>query len=577
MSSVYKQIYKSLLYEKAAVSVLFFLSCLGSFMYFFVQVSIDGNLTHLTYKKAMALTINSSEKEFLIALHSNQILATTFLIILSLIAAFAFYMFYKKYYRNHIKEIGCYKAFGYSNKQIIVVVFFITSSLSFIAFIVGFVLGWICSDVLLQLYRSSFDIELLQKGIFPSNLGIGFLFIVVLSGIMAIVPYYKFLKLEPSSLLRNFPEEHQNEWEVFINHKLSYVAPVKYRSSLRMILRKPFAVALVFLSVSFFTVLWIISISLNLSSQYIYETQTLGRSYKYDIQLEEYQQPYQSLKGDSNFYLNGKIGISWRGNVINQQAIGFHKKTNLFQLYTLDHKELFLPKDKEVYINEALSELYGIRQNDFIDILVNNKNYKVKVAAIVKNAEINTIYLSETQLASILSLDEPIYNGILSNTIPKEYQNELIITEKERLALLQKNNVSNRISAVINQLLGCVTGCLLLYLVILLNFQECRRNILILNMLGYTAKSINKMLISIYKPLMNVAFVIMLPLSIIVCQFIQKKLSIETGDYIPFQTNLIIIVGIWLLLNLLYHLIQLRFNNKVANIQTTEQTKKYIM
>lgn len=576
MSSVYKQIYKSLLYEKAAVSVLFFLSCLGSFMYFFVQVSIDGNLTHLTYKKAMALTINSSEKEFLIALHSNQILATTFLIILSLIAAFAFYMFYKKYYRNHIKEIGCYKAFGYSNKQIIVVVFFITSSLSFIAFIVGFVLGWICSDVLLQLYRSSFNIELLQKGIFPSNLGIGFLFIVVLSGIMAILPYYKFLKFELSSLLRNFPEEHQNKWGDFISHKLSYAFPVKYRSSFRITLRKPFSVALIFLSVGFFTVLWIMSISLNFSSQYIYEAQTLGRSYKYDIQLEEYQ-PYHPLKEDNTFYLSSKFAILWKGNVVNQQAIGFHKKTNLFQFYTLNHKELFLPKDKEVYINEALSELYGIRQNDHIEILVNNKNYKVKVAAIVKNAEINTIYLSETQLASILSLNKPIYNGILSNTIPKEYQNKFIITEKERLALLQKNNVSNRISAVINQLLGCVTGCLLLYLVILLNFQDCTRNILILNMLGYTAKSINKMLISIYKPIMNVAFVIMLPISIMVCQFIQKKLSIETGDYIPFQTNLIIIGGIWLLLNLLYHLIQLRFNDKVANIQTTEQTKKYIM
>jgi len=576
MSSVYKQIYKSLLYEKAAVSVLFFLSCLGSFMYFFVQVSIDGNLTHLTYKKAMGLTINSSEKDFLIALHSNQILATTFLIILSLIAAFAFYMFYKKYYRNHIKEIGCFKVFGYSNKQIIVVVFFINVSLSFIAFIVGFVLGWICSDVLLQLYRSSFDIELLQKGIFPSNLGIGFLLIVVLSGIMAILPYYKLLKFELSSLLRNFPEEHQNKWGDFIRHKLSYAFPVKYRSSFRITLRKPFSIALIFLSVGFFTVLWIMSISLNFSSQYIYEAQTLGRSYKYDIQLEEYQ-PYHPLKEDNTFYLSSKVGILWKGNVVNQQAIGFHKKTNLFQFYTLDNKELFLPKDKEVYINEALSELYGIRQNDHIEILVNNKNYKVKVAAIVKNAEINTIYLSETQLASILSLNEPIYNGILSNTIPKEYQNKFIITEKERLALLQKNNVSNRISAVINQLLGCVTGCLLLYLVILLNFQDCTRNILILNMLGYTAKSINKMLISIYKPLMNVAFVIMLPLSIMVCQFIQKKLSIETGDYIPFQTNLIIIGGIWLLLNLLYHLIQLRFNDKVANIQTTEQTKKYIM
>lgn len=94
----------------------------------------------------------------------------------------------------------------------------------------------------------------------------------------------------------------------------------------------------------FFTVLWIISISLNLSSQYIYETQTLGRSYKYDIQLEEYQQPYQSLKGDSNFYLNGKIGISWRGNVINQQAIGFHKKNEFVSTLYIRSQGTFLTK-----------------------------------------------------------------------------------------------------------------------------------------------------------------------------------------------------------------------------------------
>ncbi|KUF36745.1 MULTISPECIES: FtsX-like permease family protein [Lysinibacillus] len=576
MSSVFKQIFKSLLCEKATMSVLFFLSCLGSFMYFFVQVSIDGNLKHLAYNKANGILINSSQKELLIALHSNQILAATFLIIFSVIAAFAFYMFFLKYYRNHLKEIGCYKAFGCSNKQIIAVMFFINSSLSFIAFIVGFILGWICSDVLLQLYRSSFDIESLQKGIFPSNLAIGFLFIVVLSGIMAIVPYYKFLKFDISSLLCNFPEEHQNKWIVFISNKLSNAVPIKYRRSFRIALRKPLAVSLLFLSVGCFTVLWIMSMSLHFSSQYIYETQTLGRSYKYDIQFENYQ-PYHPLEEDSTFYLRSNVKISWKGNEINQQAIGFHKKPNLFQFYTLDHKELFLPKEKEVYINEALSELYGIRQNDYIEVNIKHKIYKLKVAAIVGNAENKTIYLSEPQLASMLSIKESSYNGILSNTVPKQYENKSIITEKERLAYLQKNNVSNKISAVINQLLGCMIGCLLLYLVILLNFQDCTRNILILNMLGYSAKSINKMLISIYKPLLNVAFIIMVSLSVIVCQFIQKSLSIKTGDYIPFQTNLFIIGGIWLLLNLLYHLIHCRFNNKIEKIQNAEQTKKYIL
>lgn len=282
-----------------------------------------------------------------------------------------------------------------------------------------------------------FDIESLQKGIFPSNLAIGFLFIVVLSGIMAIVPYYKFLKFDISSLLCNFPEEHQNKWIVFISNKLSNAVPIKYRRSFRIALRKPLAVSLLFLSVGCFTVLWIMSMSLHFSSQYIYETQTLGRSYKYDIQFENYQ-PYHPLEEDSTFYLRSNVKISWKGNEINQQAIGFHKKPNLFQFYTLDHKELFLPKEKEVYINEALSELYGIRQNDYIEVNIKHKIYKLKVAAIVGNAENKTIYLSEPQLASMLSIKESSYNGILSNTVPKQYENKSIITEKERLAYLQK-------------------------------------------------------------------------------------------------------------------------------------------
>lgn len=576
MSSVYKQITKSLLAEKALISALFFLSCLGSFMYFFVQVSIDGNLRHLTYKKTNGLSLNSTEKEFLIALHSNQILASTFLIILSCITAFAFYMFFKRYYRQHINEIGCYKAYGYSNKTIIAVVFYVNSSLSFIAFLIGFLLGWFGSDVLLQLYRSSFETDSLHKGIFLSNFGLCFLFIVLLSGIISIIPYCSFLKHDVSSLLNSLPEKHQTKLLIYLSNKLSQVVPTNYRSSFRLALRKPFSILFILLAVGFFTVLWMISISLNLSSPYIYETQTLGRSYFYNIQLKDYQRYYPSTN-DTMFYLSSPISISWNGNMIDQQAIGFHQQNSLFQLYSLDKKKLFLPKDNEIFINQALAELYEIKHDDVIEIAVNNSSYRVKVAAIVKNADFNTIYLSENNLASMLSLPAPIYNGMLTNTIPVNYKDGLITSENDRLTLLQKNNVSNKISAVINQLLGCIVGCLLLYLAILLNFQDYTKKILILDMLGYTATSINKILISIYRPLMNLAFIITVPVSMTVCKLIQKNISIATGDYIPFQTNFLIIIGIWILLNILYQLIHLRFNRKISIIQHSDQTKKYIL
>ncbi|MCC0675903.1 hypothetical protein IC219_07005 [Clostridioides sp. ES-W-0018-02] len=67
-------------------------------------------------------------------------------------------------------------------------------------------------------------------------------------------------------------------------------------------------------------------------------------------------------------------------------------------------------------------------------------------------------------MKKLLNLSQNSYNGIYTNNITEipEIGKAHIQNISERIAKLEENNVSNRTSAVICQILGCIIGCLLL-------------------------------------------------------------------------------------------------------------------
>ena len=90
MRSICKQSLGYFRRNKLNVLILSILAFLTSFMYFFVECSIDGNLTWLSTKTQL----NNGQNDLLIGLNSNKILALTFLICLTSVSCFIFYMFY---------------------------------------------------------------------------------------------------------------------------------------------------------------------------------------------------------------------------------------------------------------------------------------------------------------------------------------------------------------------------------------------------------------------------------------------------------------------------------------------------
>lgn len=150
-----------------------------------------------------------------------------------------------------------------------------------------------------------------------------------------------------------------------------------------------------------------------------------------------------------------------------------------------------------------------------------------------------------------------------------------IITRAEKVAVLEKNLVSNRTSAVINQITGCLIGCILLFLALLLNFQDNAKDMLILNLMGYTPSLIRKTLIDLYRHVVCVFFLIGIWPSTQIVKVTLKSLSLQIGDYMPFKTNLFVIILTFIFLNALYMLVQFTFNLGIKKVIKSDQIYTY--
>lgn len=552
---------------KSNVIVLFLLSLLTSFMYFFVQISIDGNMVIINKK----ITLLSADRKLFASLQSNGVLALTFLLILTLITGFVYFMFYKRYAFIHRREFGCFIANGYSANQISLIIFLLSIIFVILAFLCGFSLGWNASDIMINLYKEVYSIEYLQKGLTINN-GLLALLCILIPTIPIIPIIASSMKDDTANLLSS-----GNDKNHFRTGKVRKALFSKLNFSLRLVLRKPFQLFMSIISVGIFSILFIMSFSLNLSSQYLFRSMSTGRNYKYDVFFKTmYFKPMES--DNCTFYISEPVNVNLSDRQRTMTIMGMEESNHLL-LENIQGKHLKNIPKNTVIISQAMAELYHFEQDDVVLTNLNGKEFPLTVFDIAINADNWTIYSSKTTLTEFLKIPDNSYNGIYTSSLSgvPNIQAATVQTINDREAELKNNDVSNRVSAVICQILACVIGCLLFYLTILLKFQENTKNILILDMMGYPAKLINKMFISVYRPMINIVFFLLLLPNIEICKIIHKNLSLATNDFIPFQSNVMVISIIFLSLNLLYSIIKYSFCLKIKKIQKNARSYKYII
>lgn len=527
------------------------------------KMYLDSRFTYL--ENSSSISSDSSLKS---ALSSNYVLAKTFLIVLTLISMFIYYMFFKKFLSLNKEEFGCYKALGFTNLNITLIILRFFIILSSVGLILGLVLGYFASSILINLYTTSYSFPNFIKGISFSSLINGiFIFNVVIS-IVIFYSIVSFIKIDTSLLLNNIDTNQKNIKIRSFANKLSELMPSKFRISSRIIFTKTTSLLLSFISILITSSLFITSYSLNESSQKVISYETLGRNYSYDINYEKNQYENQNSNDSNDYYISSDIQLSLNSNsILSEKLIGLDSNSKLFNLFNKTNEKIPLNDSNDFIINQSLSVLYGLKEGDKITFKLNNKEHICIISAVCINGDFDSIYVPRNILSSWLNVPSNTYSGMLTNDSSHTADKNCIIsTLDEKLKSLENNAVSNKMSAVLDQLLGIVIACLLIYLVLLLNFHDNEHEMIILNLLGYKSNEIKRMLIDIYRPVFSVLFVISLPSSIIISEKIHKLISIQTSNFIPFSTNILFIIFTFIVINLIYSIVVLLFNKKVNNI-----------
>lgn len=570
MGLMYKQLTKELLRNRIFVFLLLIMTVFASFMYFFVRFSIDANMAAL---KTIDI-LSPNETLYMNALNSNTILAFNFLIVLTALAGFVYGLFYYRFFRKNKKQVGCLKALGFKDRTLSAFFVIFSAVLSLIGAAIGLAGGYFASSVLIDANTRSYSMSGLVKGIDPVNVAIGFLSVTVVSSIVTLAVYGLVRGKEIAALISGTDNTAKDSSFLRFVGEFVEALPVKNKFPLRIALRKPVAVIIIVLAVMGFSVMFIIGYSVNLSSGKVYKSQTEGHLYLYDTRYDQYQ-AQKELPKESQSYLSvpGTLSKKINRDAIPQNIVGLESNKELLQLSDSKGTQLGTLPENGIYISPALREMYGFQKGDTVKAAIDGVEYTLVVSDIAVNATSGCVYMDKNILTELLGIPAGAYNGIMSMNPLKD--GGTVTTYEQKLAALERASVSNQNSGIINQVTGVLAGCILIFLALLLNFQDSTRDILILNIMGYRAKAIRKMLIDIYKPILWISFLLTLWPSILVAQAVQKSLSIQTEDYMPFGTSWLVILAVFVLLNAIYFLVQAMFNMGIRRVVAREEISEY--
>lgn len=557
MKLVKKQLIREILKNKVFLALMMLLSAFTSFMYFFVRFSIDENLIWLNNMPVLS----AEQALYLNGLISNTILVRNVFIIFIALTGFVFGMFYYHFFQSAGKQLGCLKALGFKEEALILLFIKVSACISLAGAAIGLCAGYFASDILILSNQQSYLVTGIVKGISPGSAAIGLLVPGAAFCVITFIMYGMIRGKESGELLAGTSLKSDITIAFRLADKVSKWFPKKERLSVRLALRNPVAMLLVLTSVMTLSTMFILAYSLNISSEKVFETQTLGHHYLYEAYYDTLQ---HKMRNDSDHYIAASGVLKYKGGFIDWTLAGGDGRKEIVELLDADGNTIAYPDYGELVISSQLEELYGIRLGDHITIRAGEKEHPVQVSGVAYNAKQGWAYVSKEELCEMLSFSPDSYTVIFS--MEEITDGGTVITKEEKIDALRRGMVSNRVSAVINQLIGCVVGCMLLFLALLLNFQSSTRDILILQLLGYQKKEIGRLLIDIYKPILLITFLLTLLPSVWLTKYILRTLSIQIGDYIMFQTNAFIIAGIFVLLYIIYFSVYISFRTGISNI-----------
>ena len=565
MDLLFKYLSRDFLAKRTMVSILSLIIIFTSFMYFFVHFAIDANLLRLGGEQ-----LSGNEANYFTALKSNQLLIRNITVAMVAIFSLILSLFIRGTLQRNQVQLAQLMSLGFSFSSMLAIYALLISGLSLISSLISLVLGFWGSDILLSANSQTYLVQGLSKGLSLQSVMTGILFLSLFLGALT---YLAGLTVRKTDLALMMKQTDGKSIRPGLMEKLIQKLPMKHKFKFKLTLNHFSTLGLLLIAIVTFSIMFVLSLSLTFSSSKILESQKAGRHYSYDISYDNYRKEEAESASDSVTYLRYDVDLMIKGETIAYQALSLTSQNDLFQL--IGSKGEILDPTQGVFVNPELRENYGLKVGDTLELRVKGKRHQIKIAGFAENADLKTIYIPRDQASAMVNEADDRFNGRLTNNVQEKGRGKTRSLE-EKLSAVQRSQTSNKASAIINQSIGVITGCLLIYLAVFIGLNGNMKTLLMFDLLGYEEKEVYRILLNPYIVISNLLFLLTLPVAIYAARNIQIMTSLQTGDYMPFQLNWITFVYMFVILNALCFIIRFLFIQKVKKIRDDNRQAEFL-
>ncbi|MCY7014059.1 FtsX-like permease family protein [Streptococcus sanguinis] len=565
MGLLFKYLSRDFFAKRTMVSILSLIIIFTSFMYFFVHFAIDANLLRLGGEQ-----LSGNEANYFTALKSNQLLIRNITVAMVAIFSLILFLFIRGMLQRNRVQLAQLMSLGFSFSSVLAIYALLISGLSLISSLISLVLGFWGSDILLSANSQTYLVQGLSKGLSLQSVMTGTLFLSLFLGALT---YLAGLTVRKTDLALMMKQTDGKSIRPGLMEKLIQKLPMKHKFKFKLTLNHFSTLGLLLIAIVTFSIMFVLSLSLTFSSSKILESQKAGRHYSYDISYDNYRKEEAESASDSVTYLRYDVDLMIKGETIAYQALSLTSQNDLFQL--IGSKGEILDPTQGVFVNPELRENYGLKVGDTLELRVKGKRHQIKIAGFAENADLKTIYIPRDQASAMVNEADDRFNGRLTNNVQEKGRGKTRSLE-EKLSAVQRSQTSNKASAIINQSIGVITGCLLIYLAVFIGLNGNMKTLLMFDLLGYEEKEVYRILLNPYIVISNLLFLLTLPVAIYAARNIQIMTSLQTGDYMPFQLNWITFVYMFVILNALCFIIRFLFIQKVKKIRDDNRQAEFL-
>lgn len=246
MRIVNKYIKKQIVSDKIFVLFLGILSILTPLSYFFVQFSIDGNLTCLNSLQ----TLTSHQILYRNALLSNKKLAAIFLLSTSFVTVCVTAIFFYRILRANQAKLGALLGMGHQVRELARGYATFIVKLGFIGGVIGTAAGYFLADVLIQANQRSYQVTGLIKQVSVTSILIGMVLPVVADlAVTYLIVFMMFHGKEAAILMTGKRHSKKDGMMFRIATRFTKILPVKEKFPYRIALRKPISLLIMVIAI----------------------------------------------------------------------------------------------------------------------------------------------------------------------------------------------------------------------------------------------------------------------------------------------------------------------------------------